>query len=234
MKDSFRKIKTLDETINFVYLDESGDLGFSKGSSKYFVISFIAMDSKTNLMLDRKIKTIRQKRRLKRNVEIKASNSSNSLRVNVLCEICSLPIKIYSITVNKQGVYESLREGTNILYNYMTNLILVPYVEQEKIDNICIIADLRINRIYRGMRFGNYLKYKIFYEKGLRNKKLDIKYLDSFSSNALQAVDYVAFGFFRKYERGQNKYYEILKERIIEDKNLYFSSETKEADPGGN
>jgi len=222
MKDNFRKIETLDEKINFVYLDESGDLGFSKGSSKYFVICFIAMDSKTNLMLERKIKTIKQKRKLRRSVEIKASDSSNSLRMNVLSEICTLPIKIYSITTNKQGVYENLRENTNILYNYITNLILIPYIEQEKIDNIRIIADLRINRISKGMRFGNYLKYKIFYEKGPCNKKLDIKYLDSFSSNALQAVDYVAFAFFRKYERGQNKYYEILKERIIEDKNLYF------------
>ncbi len=208
----------------FIYLDESGDLGFNKGSSKFFVICFIAMDSQTNLILKRKIRAIKQKYKIKKNVEIKGNTSSHPFRIDILSKICSLPIEIYSITVNKQGIYKSLREDTNILYNYMTNLILVPYIEQKKIDNLCVIADLRINKISKGMRFGNYLKYKILYENGLHNMKLDINYLDSFSSNGLQAVDFVASGLFKKYERTNNRYYKILKGSIVEDKRLYFNS----------
>jgi len=208
----------------FIYLDESGDLGFKKGSSKYFVISFIAMDTKTNLLLKRRIREIKQKYKINKNVEIKGNNSNHHFRIDILNEICSLPIEIYSITVNKQGIYNSLREDTNILYNYMTNLILVPYIEQKKINNLHIIADLRINKISRGMRFGNYLKYKILYENGLHNMKIVIQYLDSFSSKGLQAVDFIAYGLFRKYERRENRYYKILRGNIIEDKHLYFNS----------
>jgi len=40
----------------FIYLDESGDLGFKKGASNFFVITFIAMDNQTSLELKRKIK----------------------------------------------------------------------------------------------------------------------------------------------------------------------------------
>ena len=85
----------------FIYLDESGDLGFKKGSSKYFVISFIAMDTKTNLILKRKIKKVKKRHKIGKDVEIKANKSNHSLRVDVLKEICSLPIEIYSITTKK-------------------------------------------------------------------------------------------------------------------------------------
>ena len=208
----------------FIYLDESGDLGFNKGSSKYFVIFFIAMNVKTNLILKRKIKKIKKKHKIGKDVEIKGNKSNHSLRTDVLNEICSLPIEIYSITTKKQGINKSLRKDTNIFYNYMVNLILVPYIEQSKISNLCLIADLRINKVSKGMRFGDYLKYKLFFENKLYKIKLDIKYLDSFSSYGLQAVDFIANSIFKSYEQANDRYRIALKGSIIEDKRLYFNS----------
>ena len=208
----------------FIYLDESGDLGFSKGSSKYFIISFIAMDAKTNFTLKREIIKIKKKYKIGKGIEIKGNRSNHSLRTDILKSICSLPIEIYSITTKKQGINKSLREDTNIFYNYMVNLILVPYIEQSKISNLCLIADLRINKVSKGMRFGNYLKYKIFCENSLYNVKIDIEYLDSFTSYGLQAVDFVAYGLFKNYEHADNGYYKTLEKRIVKDKHLYFNS----------
>lgn len=208
----------------FIYLDESGDLGFKKGSSKYFVISFIAMDTKTNLILKRKIKKVKKKHKIGKDVEIKANKSNHSLRVDVLKEICSLPIEIYSITTKKQGINKSLRKDTNIFYNYMVNLILVPYIERSKISNLYLIADSRINKVSKGMRFGDYLKYKLFFENSLYKIKLDIQYLDSLTSYGLQAVDFIANSIFKSYEQENDKYYKVLRGSIIEDKRLYFNS----------
>ncbi|MEA2097581.1 MAG: DUF3800 domain-containing protein [Patescibacteria group bacterium] len=209
----------------FIYLDESGDLGFKRGSSKYFVISFIAMDAKTNLILKRKIIKVKKRHKIGKNIEIKGNKSNHSLRADILKEICFLPIKIYSITVNKQGINKFLRKDTNIFYNYMVNLILVPYIEQSKISNLCLIADLRINKVSKGMRFGDYLKYKLFFENGLYKIKLDIQYLDSLTSYGLQAVDFVANSIFKSYEQANNRYHETLRGSIIEDKHLYFNSQ---------
>ena len=208
----------------FIYLDESGDLGFKKGSSKYFVISFIAMDTKTNLILKRKIKKVKKRHKIGKDVEIKANKSNHSLRVDVLKEICSLPIEIYSITTKKQGINKSLRKDTNIFYNYMVNLILVPYIERSKISNLCLIADSRINKVSKGMRFGDYLKYKLFFENNLYKIKLDIKYLDSLTSYGLQAVDFIANSIFKSYEQENDRYCKVLRRSIIEDKHLYFNS----------
>ena len=208
----------------FIYLDESGDLGFKKGSTKYFVISFIAMDTKTNLILKRKIKKVKEKHKIGKDIEIKGSKSNHSLRTDVLKEICSLPIDIYSITTKKQGINKSLRKDTNIFYNYMVNLILVPYIERSKIGNLCLMADLRINKVSKGMRFGDYLKYKLLFENNLYKIKLDIIYLDSFTSYGLQAVDFIANGIFRSYEQADDRYCRALRGSIIEDKHLYFNS----------
>jgi len=208
----------------FIYLDESGDLGFKKGSTKYFVISFIAMDTKTNLLLKRKIKKVKEKHKIRKDIEIKGSKSNHSLRTDVLKEICSLPIDIYSITTKKQGINKSLRKDTNIFYNYMVNLILVPYIERSKISNLCLIADLRINKVSKGMRFGDYLKYKLFFENSLYKIKLEIEYLDSRTSYGLQAVDFIANSIFKSYEQSDDRYCRVLRGSIIEDKHLYFNS----------
>jgi len=85
----------------FIYLDESGDLGFKEGATNFFVISFITMDGQTLLQLKRKIKKLKQKYKISKGVEIKDSTSSHFLRVDVLKVVSSLPIEIYSITVNK-------------------------------------------------------------------------------------------------------------------------------------
>jgi hypothetical protein len=208
----------------FIYLDESGDLGFNKGSSKHFVISFLAMNQKTNLHLKRKIIKVKRKYDIPKGIEIKGNKSSHRLRMDILKEICSLPINIYSITTKKQGINETLRKDTNIFYNYMVNLIVVPYLGKTKANKICLIADKRISKVSKGMRFGDYLKYKIFYEKNLYHLQLNIEYLDSITSYGLQAVDFVANSIFRNYEQGNKKYIEALEGNIVQNKRLYFNS----------
>lgn len=206
----------------FIYLDESGDLGFREGATNFFVISFITMDNRTSLQLKRKIKRLKQKYKVSKGVEIKGNTSSHSLRVDVLRVVSSLPIEIYSIVVNKQRVNKPLRDDTNIFYNYMVNLIMVPYLERKKFEGINIIADLRITRVARGMRFADYLKYKLFFENRVCNTKLNIQFLDSLKSNGLQAADFVSYSLFRKYESRDIRYYRVIERKVREDKKLFF------------
>lgn len=205
----------------FIYLDESGDLGFRRGSSSFFIICFITMSNRTSLKLKREIKRVKQKYKIPKETEIKGNKSNHYLRIDILKAIASLPIEVYSIAVNKQRIEKHLRNDTNILYNYMVNLIMVPYLEQKRLNEPHIIADLRITKVARGMRFTGYLKYKLL-EKGLYNIKPQIQFLDSLNSNGLQAVDFVAYSLFRKYEREDVRYYQIIGRKIREDKKLFF------------
>ena len=51
--------------------------------------------------------------------------------------------------------------------------------------------------------------------------KVVIKIKPSHTEKCLQAVDFISWAIFRKYERGDYEYYEIIKNRIIEE-NLLF------------
>lgn len=205
-----------------IYLDESGDLGFSEGSSKVFVISFVTMDRGTSLKLKRKVKKVKEKRKIPLGGELKASKSKHSLRVDILSAISSLPVEIRSITVKKHKINESLRGDTNILYNYMVNLIMVPYLKGAGFNEVEIVADLRITKVAKGLRFSDYLKYKLIFEQKVYDMKLNIQFLDSLRSNCLQAVDFVAHSVFRKHEVGDARYFRIIEGRVAEDGRLFF------------
>ena len=210
-----------------IYLDESGDLGFNfkEGASAFFVISFIAMDEPISLKLKRAMKKVKQKHRIPKKVEIKGNNSSPALRLDVLRAISALPIEIYTIIVDKKKIDKHLRNDTNIFYNYMVNLIVAPYLEREKINEAHIIADLRITKTAKGMRFADYLKYKLFFERKLYIE-LIIEFLDSRKSYGLQAVDFVSYSLFRKYERKDKKYYQIIEKRVKGEKKLFLNKKS--------
>lgn len=77
-----------------LYIDESGDLGFKKGCSDYFVISCIKVDDEeTNKNLQRIPKKIRQRKLRKKAMkcpELKFSNSSVLIREQFLSRAAKL------------------------------------------------------------------------------------------------------------------------------------------------
>lgn len=42
-----------------------------------------------------------------------------------------------------------------------------------------------------------------------------IRQVDSIRAKGLQAVDYVAWAFWQKYQQGEESYYQIIKDRVI-------------------
>lgn len=45
-----------------------------------------------------------------------------------------------------------------------------------------------------------------------------IRQEDSIAHKELQAVDYIAWAFFQKYERGDDRFYQIIANRVIVEK----------------
>ena len=172
--------------------------------------------------LKRSVKKIKIDHNIPKDVEIKFSRASPSLRLDLLQRILRLDIDIYTIVVKKTNVNIHLRNDKNILYNYIVNLLLVPYLENIRPVDIRLIADLRISRVAKGMRFADYLKYKLYYEKALYDIDLDILFYDSLRSYGLQDVDFISGSIFKTYERRDKQYYELTKSRICMEKKLFW------------
>lgn len=87
-----------------VFVDESGDLGFSKASTKYFVVAYIECNSPIKIRTDLKrlLKNLHQKRiySMSRN-ELKFSRMDDYCRKRVLQKIAEYDFSLGVIVMEK-------------------------------------------------------------------------------------------------------------------------------------
>jgi len=205
----------------YIYLDESGDLGFGGGGTEYFTIAFIILEDP--VPFKRCIKRIKEKYNIPQNVELKGNNTRNSIKRDLLQRLCRLNTEIHAITVKKENVNEKLRSDTNILYNYMVGLSLVERVLREpRNSNIVIQVDRRITSVTSGFRFKDYLKLKIWYEAERRDLNMNIHELESHKSYAIQGIDIICNSVFRKYSVRDYSLFNIIASKVKGDKRLFF------------
>jgi hypothetical protein len=126
-----------------------------------------------------------------------------------------------SIYLNKRKVYTKLQNEQAVLYNYVTNILLDRILSRrivEKDKPINFIASRRETNKYMNQNFMNYLK-----NQTLDNHKLDIDIAikTPHEEKGLQAVDVLCWALFRKYEHGDDHYYNLFKNIIVEESPLF-------------
>jgi hypothetical protein len=188
-----------------MFIDESGDLGFSKGSSRYFIISALIVENPKQL--DRIIKNARRnkfKKNLKTVVELKANKSTFDLIKYVLNNLSNLKeIQIFHIILDKREVKSNfLKEDKHKLYNFVAGK-LAKNILMNNID-IEIIIDKSKGKIFQRKDFNAYFERKL--SEGSNNLKCKIEHKSSFSSSGLQIVDFLVWSVFKKYERNESKF----------------------------
>lgn len=201
--------------MKYIFLDESGELGFKKKeSSKFFTLTLLVCDMRAEIELQRVIKKIRQrilKKKLKQSPEIKWNNSSEIVRGKVFSKLSNIDFEVFTIILEKSKVYEYLRGKKHKLYNYLSQLIIAECSLSEKIE---LVVDK--SKTKRSLRddFDNYIRFN------LKNKcsNLDIKHEDSKSNGGLQTLDFVSGAIFSKYEFNNLEYYDKIKDKIITEK----------------
>ncbi len=93
-----------------IFLDESGDLGFSKRSSNWFILTIVLTNS--HRRIENVIKRTHRglKKKYKRIKELHAYNSNVITRKRILNDLVKLDdIKILCIILNKKKVYTDLQ-----------------------------------------------------------------------------------------------------------------------------
>jgi hypothetical protein len=111
--------------MTYIYIDESGDLGFSKGSSRWFVFTIIL--TKNKRALEKVISKVRKGLRKKhKNIgELHAYHADEVTRKRVLRKLAALEdVQVCCVVLNREKVYVDLQEQKNYLYNYVANILL--------------------------------------------------------------------------------------------------------------
>ncbi|MEM3449488.1 MAG: DUF3800 domain-containing protein, partial [Nitrososphaerota archaeon] len=208
-----------------VYVDESGDLGFSVKASKTFVVAYIIPYNEWYLRkaLKRITKRLRRKRKFSGN-ELKFSRDSRYVISTVFNEIFpirnpGLNIDIGLVVIDKNAVKPELRKKPTTLYNYLViNYIISNIIAKYVPVHLKFVVDKSMNKSSI-KSFNNYLQMKTFWktyvEREIEPPKTEILHLNSYEEPCLQIADYIAGATFKKFEHNDSRFYDLFKDRIV-------------------
>lgn len=204
------------EEVLYLYLDESGDLGFdffAKKPSKYFTVTVLAVSGKDNnrLLINAVKKTI--KRRLRRqDAELKGAKDSLALKKYLYSQLGTVPFEIYSLTLNKQRVYESLAKQKDRVYNFIARNVL----DKIPVENAATRIEVIIDKSKSKKEIREFNEYIIRHLKGRIDPRvpIDVYHRTSHENLGLQAADTFSWGIFRKYEKKDEEWFSIFREKI--------------------
>ena len=121
--------------MSYLYLDESGNLGYqlqTAGVSRHFVITILEVpDDAAKKAIEKAIaRTMRNKvlgKRLpQRNsvTELKDAKTSIAIKQHFYRAVAGIPFKLYSVILDKKRFVNHLQFNRNRVYNFITQLVL--------------------------------------------------------------------------------------------------------------
>lgn len=192
----------------FIFLDESGDLGFDftkQKTTKYFVITVLALDNISVQDEFRKAvrRTLKNKLNRKKNKkrivhELKGTNTALSIKEYFYRQLPPDGWHIYSLTLNKARTKPHLqtKTGRKKLYNFLSRVLLEKVVFPQN----ARVVNLAIDRSKSKEEIWDFNRYLINHLEALLplETQLNITHENSNDNPCLQAVDLFCWGIARK------------------------------------
>jgi len=211
--------------MSYIFVDESGDLGFDfkkKGTSKYFLISFLFVPSlkkrRISKIVSKVFLTLRKPKKRKSGI-LHAYNESSTIRFRLLNKLVEEDIKIMTICLDKEKVYTNIKTEENTLYSNITNILLNRIYTRKLIpqgEEIELVASRRATNKLLNNNFKKYI------ESNKNNKlRIHVSIVSPERDKCLQAVDFISWSIYRKYKDGDYSYYNVIKNKIFEENWMY-------------
>jgi hypothetical protein len=211
----------------YIFVDEAGDLGFQfhKASSTYFTIGCAHFPTTSyKNCVDLVKDTIVQDRggRGEAPKELKFSRSSKRYRRDFLSQLVGVAGRFAFIYVDKRKIYPHLRESANInyVYNQMVCYLLENVIKSATVDeNVRVYMDRRSSNPEIIKDIDRYLPQRLNWR--ISPYKLKVIFERSHHSRGVQCADLICGSAFKKIERGDDRYYNIIKSNLILEKELF-------------
>ena len=219
----------------YIYLDESGDLGWQfeqpykqGGSSRYLTLAYLIIPQSKIQKPKRIVRKLYEKYKINPANEKKGADLGTGQReyfVNSILDFLEKndDCKCGTITVKKENVLEHIRNDGNKLYNYMLNLVLVHKIKDA--DNVNLVRDNRSIKVQSGNSLIDYLQTQIWFEQ---NGKALLKDDPQESHNNLNImlIDWVSNTMWSYYELRREENFDKLRAKL-EVRELFFAPQKK-------
>lgn len=209
----------------YLYLDESGDLGFDfvhKKPSRFFTVTVLVVKGVENnrilinavkRTLSRKLNPKSKRRRIV--MELKGQKTSFKVKEYFYKQISRASFQIYAVTMDKRRAFAKLHEEKHRVYNYLARIVL----EHISFDDASSRVELIIDRSKNIAQKSEFNAYVINQLQGRLDPRipLDIYHHSSTQEYGLQAVDMFSWGVFRKYELAEVEWFEKFRKKVCHD-----------------
>lgn len=206
-----------------IYIDESGDLGFSAKSSPYFVVA--ALISRESLPIHRCFKKIRRndlKKGIKELPEFKFTNSNDVIKRRVFKCLTSCDIDVAYTYFSKEQIWPYLNGNPRNLYIDL-NASLVSQISgyYNSGEPINVVID---KSLYgeKKTHFNTVVASKIIDHPGsgiADARNVSISHIDSRNDACIQAADFIAGAINHSYHLNENEYYDQIHDKMILEMN---------------
>jgi len=205
--------------MSYIFLDESGDLGFSfdKGSSRYFVVVAVVVDNKRQL--EKIVRRVHDGLVKKYRVigTLHACKEKDSTIISMLKRLNESSLHIFAAIFNKAMIFNHQRSNINTLYNSMVCLLLNRVVIDHSDvmgDNLIVVASRRSTSRYINNEFELYMT-KYLVSKNVQ--KFNIKIATPTNEKSLQVADFVSWAIYRRHEFNDDTFYSIIEPQIVDE-----------------
>jgi len=216
------------------FVDESGDLGFSAGSSKHIVFALVSVKEHKqicNALKNAKNRVLQRKGR--KVPELKFSQLTPADRVRILKKICAKDFSVCAIVLKKETVRNKSLSRAAVITRYLIDQLAGYAVYNsakmsKKSQPFQAPTVLKIDKCVSGRyerEFNSYLEAG--YKKRFRQSPdIKIEQCSSQDEICIQLADLCAGSIFHKYEYGNTECYDLIKDKILNE-SIYFKEDTK-------
>ncbi len=208
----------------YLYLDESGDLGFdfvNKKSSEFFTITILALSSieANRALITATKRTIRKKLNPKNQNkihELKGAATTLEIKKYFYDQIKKIEFDIYAITLDKKRLYKHLTKDKERIYNFIARQVIdkIPFDKFEE-NAIELIVDK--SKTKSEIADFNHSVREQFAAKIRPNISINIQHRKSHETHGLQACDLFSYGIFLAHERSKTEWLELFKNKVLLD-----------------
>lgn len=195
--------------MSYIYIDESGDLGTKKGSSKYFVIAAIKVEDSKKL--DKIIKKTRRnfKKKMLTSNEIKGGNLPYELKIKILEKLKNIDYEIFIIVFDKANRYkigyDDNKKAYDILASRLAKLI--------KIDKpTFIFIDKSKNK---QKEIDDFNQIFLNHLNNIQKQPIKIEHADSMHYKGLQMADLISWSTFQNFENNNPEFLDMVKNKVV-------------------
>lgn len=193
--------------LHYAFIDESGTVGTSTGSH-FLVVAILSAGRPRDIELPVR-RALKKYGRHLSGGEIKAAKTEKAAILRMLQTIAGQDVNIVAVIVDQDAIENPPKDSEEIYRWAVTRAI---YHLVERFPRIEVHLDRRYTKEKLRHALERCIREGI---EDLRQKMVLIYQESSQGRKELQAADAVAWAFFRKYERGDSRFYDLIAPKVI-------------------